>query len=108
MGALGDTQPSWVAKVKVSGVETLAIVDSGAEVSLIFNEFYDKMSDKPDIVSETAIRTVIQGEGAKVFRTGPIDLEIDGHLFKHSVRVGLTREDMILGMDVFAPHGHKF
>ena len=107
-GALGDVQLSWLAKVKVNGMETYADVDSGADVSLISSNFTKRLSDKPELTSETTIRTILDCEGAKVYCTGHINLGIGDKTFRHSVRVGITRDDMILGMDFLRPVGTSF
>ena len=71
-------------------------------------EFYEKIPDKPDLTDETTIRTVLLGDGAKVYRAGPVDLEIGGHVFKHFRTRGNDAGRHDFGHGFFAPTRHQF
>uniref|UniRef100_K1PUT2 Uncharacterized protein n=1 Tax=Magallana gigas TaxID=29159 RepID=K1PUT2_MAGGI len=61
-GGLGYGESAWRISIKVNGVLVSAVVDTAAQITIIAQRVYDKMSPRPEI--STSIDVNLAGGGA--------------------------------------------
>ena len=95
--------------VKTGGVSCSAVVDTGAEVSVLNKEIYEKIpEDSRPILEKPRKRLVVAEAGKEMTVCGMIRIEITvaGFTFKWPVYVAPIRDDLLLGWDII--YHHKF
>ena len=95
--------------ISVSGISGFAIVDTGAEATVLNNSIYEQIPEKvrPPL-SQAKKKLVVAEVGKEMSVCGmtEIDVEIGGFKFKWPVYVAPIRDDFLLGWDVI--YQHKF
>ena len=85
--------------VKVNSKNITAVIDTGAEVTIISDKVYESLEAKPPVKK----RTVMHGAGRNMTMNtciiGPVDLEIGAKTYTSDVYVAPMDDDMLLGLD---------
>ena len=85
--------------VSVNGVNIQAIVDSAAEVTIISDGIYRRLSPKPETVKTVRFHTAGKNLQMLGFVVGPIEVKLEDNIFKEWVYVAPIEDDMLLGLD---------
>lgn len=85
--------------VIVGGTPVDAIVDTGADVTIISEEVFDKMVCKPKLIR----RVILNAAGKKMRMSGrvvgPVKLKIGSKTYEENIHVAPISQDMLLGFN---------
>ena len=93
--------------ISVSGISGFAIIDTGAEATVLNNSIYEQIPEKVRPPLSQAKKKLVVAEAGKemsVYGMTEIDIEIGGFKFKWPVYVAPIREDLLLGWDMIFHH----
>ena len=90
---------SWLVELEVNGVITQAIVDTGAEITMVSHGLFEQMNPKPRVVTETTVRTALHGAQMHTFRVEPTTLKMGNNSYELPICVGPLQDSMLLGLD---------
>ena len=86
-------------KVGVEGTPVEAVVDTGSDVTIISDEVFDKLKNKPKILKHVTLNAA----GRKMRMTGrvvgPVKLNIGSQIYEEIVHVAPISQDMLLGFN---------
>ena len=95
--------------ISASGISCLAVVDTGAEVSVLKNSIYEQIPEavRPPLL-QAKRKLVVAEAGKEMSVCGMIELniEVGGFKFTWPVYVAPIRDDILLGWDII--YHHKF
>ena len=95
--------------ISVGGETCVAVIDTGAEVSVLNNTIYEQIpEDKRPKLLQAKRKLVVAEAGKEMSVCGiiDIDIEVGGFSFKWPVYVAPIRDDLLLGWDMI--YHHKF
>ena len=95
--------------IKIGGVNCSAVVDTGAEVSVLNKEIYEKIPEDSRPQPEKPKRRLVVAEAGKemtVCGMIKIDITVGAFTFTRPVYVAPIRDDLLLGWDII--YHHKF
>ncbi|XP_071083966.1 uncharacterized protein [Haliotis cracherodii] len=81
------------------------MVDTAAEVTIISDTFYNKLSQKPEKKQDIKLRTAGRDLHMSSFATHPLQLQLGSKTYSIPVVVGPIQDDVLLGLDFFVPQG---
>ena len=93
--------------ISVSGISGFAVVDTGAEATVLNNSIYEQIPGEVRPPLSQAKKKLVVAEAGKemsVYGMTKIDIEIGGFKFKWPVYVAPIREDLLLGWDMIFHH----
>ena len=90
---------SWLVDLEVNGVITQAIVDTGAEITMVSLGLFEQMNPQPRVVKETTVRTALHGAQMHTFRVEPTTLKMGNNSYELPICVGPLQDSMLLGLD---------
>lgn len=90
----------FAVSVDVIGMALDALVDTEAEVRVLYREAYQMMDPWPPL--KECITMLQAGEDSKLegFIAGPFSIHIGSHLYEEDLRVAPLKERVLLGLDV--------
>jgi transposase InsO family protein len=89
----------YVLQVEVAGQKANAVIDCGAEVTLISENLYQSLADKPPKLRDVKLYAV--GKQALMsYTVGPVEIKIGSKLYQERVYVVPMQFDMLLGVDI--------
>ncbi|VDI51380.1 Hypothetical predicted protein [Mytilus galloprovincialis] len=86
-------------EVKIAGKKVLALVDSGSEVTILKDTFFDTLEPKPFVIRETTMYGAGTNMTMPCRLTSPIKFKIGDKQFNQQLYVAPVSCDMILGCD---------
>ena len=95
--------------ISVNGVSCFAVVDTGAELSVLKNSTYEQIPEEVRPPLSQAKRKLVVAEAGKemsVCGMNELDIEVGGFKFIWPVYVAPIRDDLLLGWDII--YHHKF
>ena len=92
-------------EIKVGDIPIRAQLDSGAEITIISTNIYEKLKRKPSKVQDVEMKLTLNSPSVKGFRIQPIFMKLGSHIFKERVYVAPISNDMLLGHDLFCQLG---
>ena len=98
------TSSSCLVEANINGEVLHAIIDTGADVTLISDEVYNRMSEKPKKIGNVVLRTAGKGMKMEGQIVGPTNIIIGGRTYASNIYVAPLETEMILGRDFFANH----
>ena len=90
--------------VLLHGKEVDAILDTASQVTIISDEFYNTLSDKPEKVRAFTLCTAGRNMAMKGYLLEPVQLEINGNVYKESIYVAPLEDAMLIGLDFMSKH----
>ena len=93
--------------ISVSGISGFAVVDTGAEATVLNNSIYEQIPEQVRPPLSQAKKKLVVAEAGKemsVYGMTEIDIDIGGFKFKWPVYVAPIREDLLLGWDIIFHH----
>ncbi|KAH3870879.1 hypothetical protein DPMN_034070 [Dreissena polymorpha] len=94
------TGGSSAVKIIVGNIPVLAKIDSGAEITIISTNVYDKLERKPSKVKDVQMQVADKDSILKGFIIKPIGLTLGNQTCKERVYVAPINDDMLLGHDI--------
>lgn len=91
--------------VLVQGFQLNAVVDTAAEVTLLSDEVYAKLLDKPKRIKDINLRTAGKQLTMKGFVAGPFNITIKDNSYKENVYIFPINDHMLLGLDFLRKAG---
>jgi hypothetical protein len=94
------SKSSTVIPIQISNKTVNAVMDSGAQVTILSDKIFDNLPKKPPIVGPVKLRmadgsTLIDGK-----RVGPVTMKIGDAWYQYYVIVAPLAEDMLFGHDI--------
>ena len=90
--------------LQVNTRNTIAVVDTGAEVTIISDRVYQSLEPQPPVKR----RATMHGAGREMrmdtFVTGPVNIKIGKRIYSSDVYVAPIDDDMLLGLDFLHKH----
>ncbi|XP_062615272.1 uncharacterized protein LOC134277010 [Saccostrea cucullata] len=83
----------------VEGMEVTAVVDTGAEVSVLSTRVYDQLEPKPPILEYVTMRQAGENAELEGFIAGPVTVCIGQQEHEMKLYVAPLQDSMLLGMD---------
>jgi hypothetical protein len=89
----------FMVEVEVQGVTVEAVVDTGAEVSVLSKRVYDELDPKPPIKQYVTLTQA--GENAKMSGsiTGPVEMRLGSTGYSGDLYVAPLQDQMLIGME---------
>jgi hypothetical protein len=89
----------FMVELVVQGVSVQAVVDTGAEVSVLSKRVYDQLDPKPSIKQYVTMTQT--GENAKMngFIVGPVEMQLGSTGYCGDLYVAPLQDQMLLGME---------
>ncbi|KAH3779172.1 hypothetical protein DPMN_180651 [Dreissena polymorpha] len=94
------TGGSSAVKIIVGNIPVLAKIDSGAEITIISTNVYDKLVRKPSKVKDVQMQLADKDSILKGLIIKPIGLTLGNQTFKERVYEAPINDDMLLGHDI--------
>ena len=97
---------SIMTKVVINGQEVNALVDHGAQRTLISQSFWSSLKIKPNLLEANTVGGLIDGQPSiKVFESESVDLLFGQRHYDWKPLVGPFKEDVVLGLDFLVTYG---
>lgn len=84
--------------VKVNSKDIVAVIDTGAEVTIISDKVYEMLQNKSLIKKNTVMHGAGRDMKLKTFISEPIDINIGTRTYPSEVYVAPMDNDMLLGL----------
>ncbi|XP_052786291.1 uncharacterized protein LOC128221730 [Mya arenaria] len=84
----------------VGDVRVTARIDSGAEITILSTECYNKLSSRPAKVKEVSMQLADKDVVLKGFVTQPVEIQLGKQSFKSSLYVAPISDELLLGHDL--------
>lgn len=81
----------------VASKQIVAVIDTGAKVSIISDKIFESMQNKPPVKIHTAMHGV--GRNMKTFIIGPVDMRIGTNTYSSEIYVAPMDDDILLGLN---------
>ena len=94
-----NPQGAWLVELQVNGVDVRAIVDTGAETSMLSYSVVEQMNPPPEVVAETTIKTAMHGDKMQAYGLATVSIKLGSQHYQLPVCVGPLRDQMLLGLD---------
>jgi predicted aspartyl protease len=88
----------------ICGKFILAIVDTAAEVTIISDQVFETLGNKPKISKKVIMHAVGREMQRNGVRLVPIELDIGKKTYSESMYVAPIEDDMLLGLDFLLKH----
>lgn len=98
-------QTSYSVPLRIQGSPIEAVVDTGAEVSVLGKMFYDQLEQNPPVKRQVTLLQAGHGARLKGFVAGPFDFRVGRHTHRVDLYVAPLKDQMLLGMDIMRDHG---
>ena len=92
-----------VIPLKVDDSDAEAVVDSGAQATVMSDEFYRSLKNPPKITEKVLLKTASKGDGFKGYYVPKATLTFGKISFTCSMYVGPVTDPFILGLDFLLP-----
>ena len=92
-------QGAWLVELQVNGADVRAVVDTGAETSMLSYSVVEQMNPQPEVVAETTIKTAMHGDKMQAYELAPVSIKLGSQHYQLPVCVGPLRDQMLLGLD---------
>ncbi|GFN98329.1 hypothetical protein PoB_002483500 [Plakobranchus ocellatus] len=96
--------PTYTVKAHVGDVTVDAIVDTAAEITVISEEIYKRISHKPRLQGKRMITMASKGQTSWARLAGPFRIKIGPLTSKESMYMANFADDMLLGVDFLDKH----
>ena len=94
------SKSSTVIPIQISGKNVRAVLDSGAEVSILSEKLFENLPKKPPIVGPVKLRMADGSTLTDGKRVGPVTMRIGNAWYQYYVIVAPLAEDMLFGHDI--------
>ncbi|XP_048251534.1 uncharacterized protein LOC125379302 [Haliotis rufescens] len=85
--------------LEIGGCPTEAVIDSGAEMTVISDKLFRKLTDQPPTVQEVVLKNAGRDLKMKGFITDMTRIRIQGKTYRLPICVAPIEDDMLLGAD---------
>lgn len=93
--------------IKINNRKVLAVIDTGAEISVMSHQFAQSMKKQLRRKHEVNLKGVETSSRMKGYKLEKVNLDIDDHKYPWSVYEADIKEDFILGLDFLRYHKVK-
>nr|XP_022308860.1 uncharacterized protein LOC111114716 [Crassostrea virginica] len=90
---------AFTVRLEVQGTLLEAVVDTGAEVSVLCEQVYDQLKVKPPIKKHVIMMQAGDNASLRGFVAGPFDVGVGRHTHRMDLYVAPLKDPMLLGMD---------
>ncbi|XP_048246357.1 uncharacterized protein LOC125377354 [Haliotis rufescens] len=90
--------------LEIEGCSTEAVIDSGAEMTVISDKLFRKSTDQPPTVQEVVLKNAGRDLKMKGFITDMTRIRIQGKTYRLPICVVPIEDDMLLGADFILRH----
>ncbi|KAH3871580.1 hypothetical protein DPMN_034785 [Dreissena polymorpha] len=87
-------------EIKVGDIPIMAQLDSGAEITIISTNIYEKLKRKPSKVQDVEMKLADKDSNIKGFIIKAISMKLGSQTFKERVYVAPISNDMLFGHDL--------
>lgn len=84
--------------VKVNSKDIVAVIDTGAQVSIISDKVYEMLQNKPPIKKNIVMHGAGRDMKMKTFIIEPIDIGLGTRTYSSEVYIAHMDDDMLLGL----------
>jgi transposase InsO family protein len=92
----------FILSVEIEGQKAEAVVDCGAEVTIISEKLYESLPDRPKKLKDVKLYPV-GNHAMRSFVVGPVKIKIGTKYYTVPVFVAPMQFDMLLGVDILKP-----
>ena len=89
--------------LKLDNSDVKAVVDSGAQATVMSDEFYKSLKNPPKITEKVLLKTASKGNGFEGYYIPKTTLTFGKLSFTYSMYVGPVTDSFILGLDFLLP-----
>ena len=100
INALGTSDPSPTIMCKIGNVEVKAVVDTGANCTVISPVLFEKMKPKPPLVAERKLQSAAKNQTFDAKKVGPISVTLGTESMTTNVWVAPIHDEVLLGVDI--------
>ena len=87
-------------KVKICNTEIDAVIDTGAQMTIISDRIFDSFLKKPSVLRYIRLKMASRGKSALGIIVGPVKIKIGCKWYNKEVCVAPLEDDMLLGLDI--------
>ena len=98
---------AFTVRIEVQGTHLKAVVDTGAEVTVLGAEVYNRLQVKPPVRRHVTMLQAGDGARLKGFKAGPFDVKAGQSACEVDLYVAPLKDPMLLGMDFLRDHKAK-
>ena len=92
-------------EVQVAEKTVDAVVDSGAQVSIISEKLYNSLQNPPKKLRMVKLQTAGKQLSMQGFIAGPVKIKIGDQWYTEEIHVAPIQQDMLLGFDILVHRG---
>ena len=85
---------------KMESIGIKAIIDLGAEITILLSKIYEQLNNAPAKVREVCLQMADKDTTMKCFIIHPLKIKLDDQCFGESVYVAPIGIDMLVGRDL--------
>lgn len=93
--------------IVIEGFDTRAVLDTGAEVSIMSDEVYKQLQNPPPIIKAVKLNTAGRDMVFQSNIVGPVRLELGSKTYSINMYVGPIEDDILLGLDFLKKNDAK-
>ena len=97
--SIGDAPESLIVLVKINGTPVEALVDLGAQVTVLSSSFVESMVEPPELMERVSLRGAGIASQMPGHFTKRVKIELGGKTFHWSTYVAQVNDSVILGLD---------